>query len=106
VWHRRSKYSAQKTIRDGITFHSKREALRYQDLVLLQRSGEITGLELQVKFSLDVNGIHIANYFADFRYKDKKGKVITEDSKGMKTPVYQIKKKLMRAIHGVDILET
>jgi hypothetical protein len=106
LWQRfHSKFGAKKTVRDGILFHSKREADRYVDLQLLQRSGIITGLELQVKFSLDVNGVHIANYFADFRYREK-GKTVVEDSKGFRTDVYGIKKKLMKACYGIEILET
>src|ERR1700681_303805 len=105
MWQRfHSKFGAKKTIRDGIVFHSKREADRYCDLQLLQRSGIITGLELQVKFSLDVNGVHIANYIADFRYREK-GKVIVEDVKSIatKTPEYRLKYKLMIACHGIKI---
>lgn len=90
---------------DGVVFHSKKECLRYLDLKLLQRSGEITGLELQPKFSLDIAGIHICNYLGDFRYK-KGPFIVIEDVKGRKTDTYVIKKKLMRALYAIDILET
>lgn len=98
------KYSAVPTTVDGIRFHSKGEAMRYQELRLLEQAGAISGLELQPKFKLEVNGVKIGDYVADFRYTEA-GKVVTEDYKGMKTPVYNLKKKLMLALHGVDILE-
>ena len=48
----RNKYGARKTVIDGITFDSKREAIRYQELKLLERAGEIKDLELQPKYIL------------------------------------------------------
>lgn len=99
------KYGAQPTTVDGIRFASKGEAMRYQELRLLEQAGQISGLELQPKFRLEVNGVKIADYVADFRYTEA-GQVVTEDYKGMKTPVYRIKKKLVKALHNVDILET
>lgn len=101
-----SKYGNQKTEIDGFVFDSKREAIRYQELKLLERAGEIENLELQPKYSVDINGKHICNYFADFRYFDKHyKKTITEDAKGMKTDVYKIKKKLVEAIYSIKIVE-
>jgi len=46
----RSKYRNRKTVVDGITFDSKREAARWQELKLLERAGEITELERQVEY--------------------------------------------------------
>jgi hypothetical protein len=91
---------------NGVVFASKKEASRYMELLLLQRAGEIKELELQVKFSIDINGVHICNYFADFRYKPRRGDAVIEDVKGMRTPVYNLKKKLMLACHGITIWET
>lgn len=48
----RSKYGARKTVIDGITFDSKKEANRYRELILLERAGEICNLRLQVPFEL------------------------------------------------------
>lgn len=105
--HRTSKYNTIKTEVDGIIFASRLEARRYTELKLLERAGEITKLELQPKFLLEVNDILICTYIADFMYVEAAiQKIIVEDSKGMKTPVYQIKKKLMKAIFNIDILET
>lgn len=102
---KRNKYRAIKTEVDGLTFDSGKEALRWQELRLLERAGKIRNLERQVKFSLDVNGEHVANYFADFIY-DSDGERIVEDCKGMRTREYVIKRKLMFAVFGIRILET
>lgn len=107
MWRRsHHKFGAQKTIVDGIVFDSKKESLRYKDLVLLQRSGEITGLQLQKEFAIVVNGYKICKYKCDFAYRDSKGDQITEDCKGFRTPEYILKRKLMKAVHNIDILET
>lgn len=106
---RQNKYNAVKTTVNGITFDSKRESIRYQELLLLQRAGQIRDLALQVPFAIVVNGKKICTYIADFQYVDvASGKTVTEDSKSpaTRTPTYQIKKKLVSAIYGIDILET
>lgn len=112
---KQNKYRATKTEVDGIVFDSKKEAARYQQLKLMERAGEIHGLVLQPTYVLNVNGSKICSYKADFFYKlverDKTGlttgylRHIVEDVKGMKTPVYNLKKKLMKAIHGIEITE-
>ena len=101
------KYKNVKTTVDGITFDSRKEAARYCNLKLLQKAGEISELELQPRYPLTVNGVIVATYIADFRYV-KKGFInyTVEDVKGVKTPVYRLKKKLMKAIYKIDILET
>jgi hypothetical protein len=101
----KNKYRAVKTEVDGIMFDSKREAARYMELVLLERAGEISRLELQPKYDCVVNGKKICTYKADFRYFNANGSVV-EDVKGMKTPVYRLKKKLVEALFpGVKIQE-
>ena len=111
---RRSKYGAQKTEYDGIVFDSKREAMRWRELALLQRSGEIADLRRQVKFILvpaqvDENGKiaeRAVSYVADFVYSDMhSGETVVEDAKGMHTREYIIKRKLMRYVHGIRIRE-
>jgi len=101
----RSKYNAVKTTVDGIKFDSKAEARRYSELKLLLKAKTIADLELQPRYDFVVNGVKIGFYKADFRYK-MGNRLIIEDVKGVKTPVYNLKKKLMKAIHGIDILET
>ena len=104
---RKRKYRNVPTERDGIWFSSKTEAARYGDLKILERVGDIEELKIQVKFSLDINGYHICNYFADFTYYQSKQLVVEDTKSGpTKTPVYRIKKKLMQAIYGITIRET
>lgn len=103
---RQSKYRAQRTEVDGVNFASKREAKRYGELRLLERVGEISGLELQVKMPIAINGKHVCFYMADFCYLDKEGKPIVEDCKGFRTDVYKLKKKMIEAQYGLTILET
>ncbi len=108
-----SKYRNKRTEVDGIAFASKREASRYEVLRLAEKAGLIKGLQTQVRFRMEVNGVKICDYVADFVYMDKFSrpgadpwKRIVEDSKGYRTPVYLLKKKLMAAIHGIEIRET
>ena len=98
------KYNAVRTVVDGITFASKGEAALYGVLKLRERAGEVSDLKLQPVYRLDVNGLHIANYRADFSYTDKQtGKFVVADFKGMETDVFRLKQKLMLAIHGITI---
>lgn len=111
----RSKYGAVKTTVDGVTFASKAEARRYQELRLLEKAGEVTELELQPKFPIyvSINGRSrhmgdkpVCTYVADFRYRfGPTGILMIEDVKGMKTPVYRLKKKMVEAQYGVEIIE-
>jgi hypothetical protein len=103
----RGKYNARRTTVDGITFHSKAEAAAYSNRKLQEMSGDITGLELQPRYRLVVNGVHVCDYVADFRYTiTATGTQVVEDVKGVKTAAYQIKKKLLKALYGISILET
>jgi len=100
-----TKYSAIPTFIDGIRFASKAEARRYSELKILERAEKITHLELQPKFTCIVNGTKVCTYIADFAYFTDKTRVI-EDVKGVKTPVYKLKKKLVEALcPGVTITE-
>jgi hypothetical protein len=106
------KYGNRKVSVNGIKFDSIREAQRYSDLLLLQRAGEISDLRIQVPFELvpkqkDSKGhvIREIRYIADFVYIEK-GKCIVEDAKGFKTKEYQLKKKLMKYFHNIEIKET
>jgi hypothetical protein len=92
---------------DGITFDSAKEAKRWQELRLRERAGEITGLTRQMPWTLEVNRQTVCTYVPDFSYCER-GEVIVEDVKSemtRKLPVYRLKKKLMQAIHGIEIRE-
>ena len=102
-----NKYHARKTTVDGITFDSAAEARRYMDLRLLERAREIGDLQRQVRFDFVLHGIKIGTYVADFTYTDAATRArVVEDVKGVRTPVYVLKKKLMKALHGIEISET
>ncbi|MFY2995884.1 DUF1064 domain-containing protein [Achromobacter xylosoxidans] len=105
------KYRNQKTTLDGIAFDSKREATRYSQLRLLERAGQIRDLSLQPKFTLvdsqrraDGKAERPVVYIADFMYFEGDTCVV-EDAKGMKTPEYIIKRKLMLSRHGITVKE-
>lgn len=100
----RAKYRNKKTVVDGIKFDSQREATRYSVLKIMQAAGVISDLRLQVPYVINVNGLKICKYVADFVYIDN-GREVVEDVKGMKTPTYNLKKKLMKAVHGIEIQE-
>lgn len=102
----RSKYRSKKTAVDGIVFDSKHEAARWQELKLLERAGQISNLTRQVKYQLiptqrgSVRTERGVSYIADFVYT-KNGQTVIEDAKGVKTPDYIIKRKLMLQVHGI-----
>lgn len=99
------KYSNKPTEVDGHTFPSKREANRYKELKLLERAGEISDLNLQVRYPLCVNAHLVCTYVADFTYVEG-GRVVVEDCKGCRTDVYKLKRKLMLAVYDIAIRET
>lgn len=99
-----NKYGAKRTQVDGIWFDSAAEARRWSVLNLEERAGLITSLERQVPYDITINGEHIAKWIADFRYT-RDGVTVCEDVKGVRTPVYRLKAKLVQAIHGIRITE-
>ena len=105
---RKSKYRSIKTTVDGITFDSKKEAKRYQELKLLQRANKIKNLRLQVSYVLidkSRYGRQI-KYIADFVYYDKELKQeVVQDTKGFRTDVYRLKKRLFAEKYGIEIKE-
>lgn len=109
-------WKAARTV-DGILFDSLKEARRYSELKLWQKSGGIRNLITQPCFPLLVpNGIKrpavIGEYRADFSYDEcdhANGHVgwkqVVEDVKGFKTPLYRWKKKHVEAQFGITIRE-
>jgi hypothetical protein len=94
--------SKQNRTVSGITFDSKKEMNRYNELILLEKSGKISGLKLQPSFLLQESFVDNTGtkhreikYFADFEYYENGNKII-EDVKGFrKIPTFIIKKKLL-----------
>lgn len=121
-----NKYHNRKvTTSDGIQHDSQKEARRWCELRLLERAGKITDLQRQVEFELIpaqyesyeryskkggklADGMRLIErkccYVADFVYIENGVKVV-EDTKGVKTKDYIIKRKLMLYVHHVRIKE-
>lgn len=107
-----SKYRSKKTVVNGQKFDSKKEANRYQELLLLEKAGVIKNLSRQVKFVLipsqrDESGKVIereCSYKADFTYEEGI-KTVVEDVKGYRTKEYIIKRKLLLWQYGIRIRE-
>ena len=108
-----SKYHAKKDIRGKLKFDSKKEARRYDALVLLLRSGEITDLRIQPEFTLieaytmpDGERVRAMRYRADFSYRQN-GEMIVEDVKSAatRTRVYLNKRKMMQEKYGITVRE-
>lgn len=121
-YYKKNKYKNKKIEYDGRIFDSSRELKRYKELKLLEANNEIQNLQMQVKYELipaqrepDVIGPkggvkkgklieRECSYYADFVYI-KNGETIVEDTKGMRTTDYIIKRKLMLFIHNIRINE-
>ena len=110
------KYNAQPTMVDNIRFASKAEAKRYGELKMLEKAGKISDLCLQPRFPLllanrlGIGTVSLGVYVADFQYVEythpsAPGVLITEDVKGVKTPLYRWKKKHVEAQYGITITE-
>lgn len=122
----RNKYRAKKCTVDGMVFDSIKERDRYYALRILEKAGKIKNLQRQVKFILLPTQIETyarfskktgkplkdgkkviekkCTYIADFVYEDN-GELVVEDTKGIKTEAYNIKKKMMLYFHGIRIRE-
>lgn len=120
--YKKNKYRNCRVTIDDRTFDSRKEYTRYCQLLVMQQDGEISDLELQRVFKLvpkqmlETPRLHgnkyqrceqEITYIADFCYKDKEGKLVVEDtkSKATRTPQYIIKRKLMKFIHNIEIVE-
>ena len=106
------KYGNQKVVVDGEKVaDSQHEYRRLNELKTLERVGAIKDLQTQVRYK------HIpsqkicgktergVSYVADFVYWTKDDQFICEDAKGHKTADYIIKRKLMKLIHNIDVVE-
>lgn len=103
-----SKYGAIPTeTADGNRFDSKLEATYYNRMKLLLAAGELVKLERSVRYELIVNGVFITSYKADFviTWKDGREEVIDCKSQPTQTRDYKLRKKLMLAIHNIEIKE-
>ncbi len=109
-WNHRNKYRAKRVEIDGISFDSQKEAKRYQELKLLEKAKQIQDLKVHPKFEIQLNGLQICTYTADFDYIDPRTKrLVVEDVKGYKKGaayyVFKLKKTLMKALYGIEVVE-
>lgn len=109
---KKNKYGAIKTEYNGVIFDSKKEAEYAEGLDMCKRASKknerVVSYEIQVQYDLHgIDGTRVAKYFADFvvKYADGTVKIIDVKSEYTKTPVYRLKKKLLKAEYGLDIVE-
>lgn len=106
----RGKYKNKKTVVDGITFDSKAEAIRYEQLRRDEILGHIQKLELQKRYILckgrwkSTGKPYSITYKADFAYL-RDGEIVVEDVKGFRTVEYKMKKKMLMSLYGIEITE-
>lgn len=88
-------------------FPSRKEARRYEDLLLMQKAGAISGLVTHPRFPLTAAGAHIGDYIADFQYYER-GQRVVEDVKSppTRTALYRWKIKHLKAQYGIEVRET
>lgn len=100
----RNKYGAIKTEYNGVVYDSKAEAHRAAELETFEKAGVIRNLQRQVKFPIEINGKKVFTYIADFTYEEiHNGMLVVEDVKGMRTPMFNLKKKCVEALYGITI---
>ncbi len=99
--HQLNKYRNERTVIDGISFASKKEAKRYKELMYARLSGDCLWFLRQTPFHL-AGGV---KYISDFIVFWRDGSITIEDVKGIKTPVYLLKKKQVEATYPITITE-
>jgi hypothetical protein len=101
----KTKYNNAKTEYNGMKFDSRKEAKYAFELDMRKRANEIAGYVCQLPMPIIMNGVQVAKYIADFEviYLDGRKEIV--DVKGMKTPMYRLKKKLIEAQYGIKITE-
>lgn len=100
----KNKYRAQPVVTEEGRFASKKEYADWCALKLREKAGLISHLERQVKFPLSVNAQLVTTFIADAVFFEN-GKRVVVDSKGVQTPAYRLKKKLMRALLNIEVQE-
>jgi hypothetical protein len=104
---KRPKYGNRKTILDGHSFDSAREAREYLYLKAREKAGEISRLELHPVYKFIVEGVNIGRFTPDFQYYDNKTKkfhVIDVKSPATASETaFRIRKKLLWALYGIEL---
>lgn len=102
-----NKFLAKKTIIDGITFDSKKEAQYYLIYKHKEQAGMIKNLNRQVDYPFKINNKTMFKYKADFTFEDENGFHIIDVKSSMtsKLPVYRLKKKIIEEYYQIKIEE-
>lgn len=95
----KSKYKAVKQCYNGYNYDSKLEANYAAQLDWMIKAKEVEKWERQHKISIDINGVHICNYFMDFKVWFTDGRVEYHEVKGFFTEIWKMKWKLSKAIY-------
>ena len=102
-----SKYRNIKCTHDGLSFDSHRERDLYLQYKLLERSGQITHLELKPVYKIVVNGVKIGRYTPDFQFRELDGRLRVIDVKSVitaKSEAFNLRKRLIEALYpGVKV---
>lgn len=99
------KFRNEPIVVDGRRYASKREAAYCEELIQLEKAGRIGGLELQKRFELlGPTGEVICVYVADAAFWDhERDRFRVIDVKGVETGVFKLKRRMMRALKGIDV---
>ncbi len=100
----KNKFSAKKQDFGGRKYDSKFEARYAEDLEWRKQAGEIAEIKPQRKIDIKVNGVHICNYYCDFRVVLTDGTIQYHEVKGLELPLWQMKWKLLHALKD-ELLE-
>jgi len=95
------KFNAVRCEVDGIKFASKKERKRYLELQDLKSAGDVLFFLRQIPLRLS-GGV---KYVCDYQVFWSDGIVSFEDVKGMRTPMYKLKKKQVEALYPITITE-
>ena len=101
-FHKGNKYRNVRQTYNGHNYDSKMEAQVAFNLDTMKKAvgrEKVTNWERQYKISLDVNGVHIANYFIDFMVEFEDGRKEFWEVKGMETDLWKLKWKLTKALY-------
>jgi len=105
----KSKYRSKITEYNGVKFHSKKEAEYAKKLDWLIKVGTVTRWVGQCSYALGINEVLICRYILDFKVWYSDGRIEHIDVKGMKSgsaySMFKLKKKLMKAILNIDVIE-
>jgi hypothetical protein len=99
--HLRHKFKNVPTEVGNAKFSSKKEARHWSELLLAKKSGELLFALRQVPFHHS-SGVR---YIVDFVEFWKDGTIRFVDTKGVKTPMYKVKKKMIEAEFPITITE-